>query len=259
MRPPEWIMSFAVFQTPKTRLPAAMAKTFGAGWPLLAVVSCMAACQSPGYSRLKSPINHCGAGGCVDSRVDEGGAEKAAANPDASSDVGRTDGGAVDHSSIDLVSDIPAHDAESGDTKADTASIDAGTAPVDAATDILAADLSPERPLLDATPESSASDAGNDSARADSGPTDGSVARCSVRGGPSVALTFRNALPSTSVIFDWVNFSCDEVEYARVAPGHSFQVSTFGAHVWHVRDLSGNLLKELLIDSAPTTQNASVP
>jgi hypothetical protein len=83
---------------------------------------------------------------------------------------------------------------------------------------------------------------------------------CSVSGGPSVVLTFQNRLSDRTISFNWVNLSCVEVSYAKVGPGLTYRVSTFGGHTWRARDSSsGALMKELVIAATPAAQQASVP
>lgn len=83
---------------------------------------------------------------------------------------------------------------------------------------------------------------------------------CSVSGGPSVVLTFQNRLSDRTIAFNWVNLSCVEVIYAKVGPGLTYRVSTFGGHTWRARDSSsGALMKELVIAATPAAQQASVP
>lgn len=94
----------------------------------------------------------------------------------------------------------------------------------------------------------------------DGGVTDGGVAsECSAFGEGQAVLLFVNDSSSTNVRFFWVDPQCRESLYGTLAPGEEQRQSTYGGHVWVVRDGRGRLVREhrAVAGSEPVT--VSVP
>jgi hypothetical protein len=109
--------------------------------------------------------------------------------------------------------------------------------------------LATDRPVLAAA---TVADAGtSESATCPSQASADAPARaCSHKGG-SVAMDFRNACTHDVDLF-WVDYRCEEVFHARLAPGESFMRVTQDGHVWRVRDHATRaILKEFVPQRAP--------
>lgn len=75
---------------------------------------------------------------------------------------------------------------------------------------------------------------------------------CSPAGGDSITVNFVNTTSTTGVLV-WVDFDCDQVEYARIEPGGAHQQSTFVGHVWRLNDESGDALDQAIVEAGDGT------
>jgi hypothetical protein len=94
----------------------------------------------------------------------------------------------------------------------------------------------------------------------DGGRPDGGMAsECSAFGEGSARLLFVNDYSNNTVRFFWVNQQCQEVLYGTLAPGEEQEQSTYGGHVWVVRDGRGTLVREYRAVAGTETFTVSVP
>lgn len=75
---------------------------------------------------------------------------------------------------------------------------------------------------------------------------------CSPAGGDSITVDFVNETTKTGVLV-WVDFDCEQVEYARIEPGGEHRQSTFVGHVWRLNDESGDALVQAIIEPGDST------
>jgi hypothetical protein len=215
----------------------------------------VSACDSPTYVRVQELVNR------------DAGSPADVNSPDArATGVPATDASTTDASATDRsTTDASATDASA--TDASTTNL----APPDALADgpdPVSQDANPN-PSTDAQPDTSpipkqdaGQNAGTDAASDGSGatgPTDAAGNHCSVSGGAKIMLTVQNTFTNQTVSVRWVNLSCAEVEYSKLAPGGTYKVSTFASQYWRARDPAGALIKEIAVTPSPATQQVSVP
>ena len=88
--------------------------------------------------------------------------------------------------------------------------------------------------------------------------TPGHPAECSKNSNQSASFALTNHRAEAVRVL-WVNYSCNEVEYAQVAPNAAMSMNTFVTHWWRIRSVStGNVVAEFVLD-APGQYSITLP